>query len=126
MADTKDYSGWVMFSWLIFFLAGVANLAFGAAALIRAGYFPEGASFLADEIQALGWAWIIGGAIELLLCYGIWSRAGWGRVAGIVWAVIMAVFWFFDMLYLPVIGLAMVIIYVLVIYGLASSPEQFE
>ncbi len=126
MADTKQYSGWVMFSWLIFFLAGVANLAFGAAALIRAGYFPEGASFLADEIQALGWAWIIGGAIELVLCYGIWSRAGWGRVLGIAWAIIMAVFWFFDMLYLPVIGLTMIIIYVLVIYGLASEKEQFS
>jgi hypothetical protein len=124
MADPVPRTGWTVFAGIVFFTVGVANIAFGLAALVRSGYFPEG-GLLYEQLTYSGWVWLIGGAIEVLLAYGISQGMSWGRIGGIILAVVMTVWWFFEMLYLPVLGLLIVIMYVLVIYALSVHRDEF-
>lgn len=117
-------SGWVTFSWIIFLLAGFMNGLYGAAALVRKEYFPtEGVIY--DALQSHAWVWIIIGLIQIAIALMISSRMSLGRILGIAAAVISAIVWFYYMLYMPIAGLLLIVMYVLVIYGLAATPEDF-
>ena len=125
MDDSAKRSGWTMFAAIVFFTVGVANVAFGLAALVRSGYFPEG-GLLQEHLAYSGWVWLLGGALQILLAYGISQGLNWGRIGGLILAVIMTVWWFFQMLYLPVLGLAIIIMYALVIYALTVYRDEFS
>ncbi len=120
----KKGSGWVTFSWVIFMLAGLVNLLYGAIALGRKEYFPS-ESVIYDVIQSHGWIWLIIGLLQLLVSYAIARRSQIGLFGGVVLAVIGATIWFFYMLFLPSSGFALVLLYALVIFGLASNAEEF-
>ena len=79
-----------------------------------------------DQLMNLAWKVMLPLGLVNLVGVAVWIEFGRPQFTGVAEWIVMAVFWFFDMLYLPIIGLAMVIISVLVIYGLASTPEQFE
>jgi hypothetical protein len=53
------------------------------------------------------------------------KRVQLGLLAGITLAVIAALMWFFYMLWLPQGGFALVVLYVLVIYGLGAHMDEF-
>jgi hypothetical protein len=124
MSDMSKQSGWTTFSWIIFMLAGFANMLYGGAALVRKEYFPE-AGIIFQSLQSHGWVWLMLGILQVLVAVAIAYRMSLGRVVGLLLAVVGAAVWFFYMLYLPNGGLGMVILYVLVIYGLAAHPEGF-
>jgi len=116
--------GWVTFSWIIFLLAGLANAMYGAAALVRKEYFPtEGVVY--EALKSHGWVWLIFGVFQIVLAIAIASRFSFGRIIGIALAVISGVVWFYYMLYMPIAGLTMIVMYVLVIYGLSAHGEDF-
>lgn len=125
MTAGAQRSGWTVFSGILFFIAGSANIAFGLAALLKSTYFPSG-SALADSLSSFGWVWLLGGILGLLLAFGIFMGRSWGRVGGIIVGVLMSIVWFFEMLYVPFLGMMMILLYVLVIYGLATRAEEFE
>ena len=117
-------SGWVTYSWIIFLLAGFVNMMFGTMALVRKEYFPEeGALF--DVLQSHGWIWLLIGIFQVVVSYAIARRSQFGLMGGLVLAVLSAVIWFFYMLYLPNAGFGMLLLYSLVIYGLAAHMEDF-
>lgn len=118
-------SGWVTFSWIIFMLAGLANVMYGAAALVRKEYFPEG-GVVFEALQSHGWVWLIIGIVQLIAAFAIMGRKEFGRLAGLTLAVFGAIVWFYYMLYIPVNGLVFVTLYTLVIYGLASTGDEFS
>ena len=116
-------SGWVTFSWIIFLVAGIVNVLYGAAALVRKEYFPSGGLIYA-AIQQHGWIWLLLGLLQIVVALAIAYRMSFGRIAGIIFAVLAAVVWFFYMLYLPFVGFGLIVIYVLVIFALAAHGED--
>jgi len=123
MANAK--SGWVTFSWIIFLLAGCVNMMYGAAALVRKEYFPP-TGIIYASLHSHGWVWLGLGLLQLVVAYAIASRMSFGRVLGIIMAVLACVVWFYYMLYVPTAGLTLVVLYVLVIFGLAAHGEDFS
>jgi len=121
---TENRSGWVTFSWLILLLAGLANALYGLAALGRADYFPEG-TLVGESLSSHGWIWLILGAIQILVAIMIQRRNQMGLFAGLTLSVIAATIWFFYMLAIPNGGFALVLLYVLVIYGLGAHMQEF-
>ena len=55
-------SGWVTFSWIIFLMAGLVNMLYGAAALVRKEYFPE-TGLIFQSLQSHGWVWLLFGVV---------------------------------------------------------------
>jgi hypothetical protein len=120
----RERSGWITYSWIIFMLAGFVNMMFGAAALVRKEYFPQ-EGVLYDVLQSHGWIWLLVGVMQLVVSFAIANRSQFGLMAGVVLAGLSAVIWFFYMLYLPMAGFALIILYSLVIYGLTTRAEEF-
>ena len=123
MAQGK--SGWVTFSWIIFLMAGLVNVLYGAAALVRKEYFPE-TGIIFQSLQSHGWVWLLFGLIQVLVAVAIASRFSFGRVIGIIIAVLAVVIWFYYALYLPNSSMALILIYVLVLFGLGAHGEEFD
>lgn len=119
----KGKSGWVTFSWIIFLLAGLVNSLYGLAGLGRKEYFPESAINAALESHA--WIWLIIGVMQILVAFAIAKRMQIGLFAGLTLAVICALLWFFYMLFFPTNGFALVLLYSLVMFGLAGHAEEF-
>lgn len=120
----RDKSGWVTFSWIVFLLAGLVNMLFGGAGLVRKEYFPEGGPIYA-ALESHAWIWLILGIVQVIVALLIAKRIQLGLLAGITLAVIAALMWFFYMLWLPQGGFALVVLYVLVIYGLGAHMDEF-
>ncbi|HSK48621.1 MAG TPA: hypothetical protein VLA05_11570 [Coriobacteriia bacterium] len=119
----KGKSGWVTFSWIIFLLVGLVNTLYGVAGLGRKEYFPDSA--ISATLESHAWVWLILGIVQILVAVAIAKRVQAGLFAGLTLAVIAALVWFFYMLFLPTSGFALVVLYLLVIYGLAAHTEEF-
>jgi len=120
----RGKSGWVTFSWIVFLLAGLVNVLYGAVGLGRKEYFPE-TTLIYDAIQSHAWIWLVIGVFQILVAIAIAKRMQLGMFAGLTMAIIWALLWFFYMLFLPTSGFALVILYSLVIYALAAHAEEF-
>lgn len=122
MAENR--SGWATFAWIIFLVAGTVNVMYGAAALVRKEYFPaEGIVY--EALQTHAWVWLLFGALQILAAFTIMGRLSFGRILGITLASVSAIVWFYYMLYMPLMGLMLITLYVLVIYGLSAHGEEF-
>jgi hypothetical protein len=106
-------------------MAGSMNIVLALAALIRPAYFPDG-GLAATHLTYWGWIWLIGGMVQLIVAAGLMMGQEWSRIVGVLIAVAMAVGWFFEMLYMPILGLTMVIISVLMVYGLSTNPQDYS
>jgi hypothetical protein len=110
-------SGWVTFAAVLFTIAGLANLIWGLQAIDNAQGFPENGTIY-TTLTTWGWIGIIWGAIVLITSFLLYAGKFSGAWIGIALAVISGVFWFFVLPVYPIFSLIAVTLNVLVIYGL--------
>ena len=118
-------ANYAMFAGIWFFIAGGFNVISGIAALAQKEYFKDG-TYLYDNLQAWGWAWIIIGVVGLLVGWQILSGRSWARFAGIVLAAIGMLVWFFSLGISPFWAMVNLVVYGLIIYGLTVYGDVFE
>ena len=114
--------------------AGVMMLLIGAFELISAIEHFRDASWLSGVSGGiLGDQLVIWGVIDLVLGlaalyagYSIFKGGNFGRWAGLIIASISAIRWFWMTPFYPWVGLLIVFINVLIIYGLVQHWEWFD
>lgn len=119
--STARQSGWLRFAGIMFVVAGFANLIWGIGALAGKHYLPE-ENLLFSSLTLWGWIAIVWGTLLLLGSYLVLTVSPSGRGAGIVLAVVSAIFWLFALPVLPIFALTAILIDALIIYGLSESP----
>ena len=123
---TETRSGWVVFaSVMMFGLGGIAILT-GIASLIN-GEWMANMTMLGKLVTPL-WYGIFDIAVGLAALYGgyaIWKGQVAGYFLGMIAGTLNALKWFLFIPGAPFAAIAMLIIWVLVVYALAHSQEHF-
>lgn len=117
------WGGWAVFAGMMVMILGFFNAIDGLVALFQDEFFvPTRAGLLVFDITAWGWIHLIVGIVMILAGGAIFGGALWGRVVGIIVAGLnaiaqMAFVSAFPVWSILIIGLDVVAIYALTVYG---------
>jgi hypothetical protein len=128
MSSMQAYAsrtGWIMLTAVVLFSVAVFRLISGISYLANSHKINDyTAGFFGDNM----WAWGIWDlAIAVLAIWAAFSLLGggeFGRVIAYLWAIFTIVNSFLIIGIAPWFGAAMLVLAVLVVYGLASTPLQ--
>jgi len=128
MSSMQAYAsrtGWIMLTAVVLFSVAVFRLISGISYLANSHKINDyTAGFFGDNM----WAWGIWDlAIAVLAIWAAFSLLGggeFGRVIAYLWAIVTIVNSFLIIGIAPWFGAAMLVLAVLVVYGLASTPLQ--
>ena len=84
-------SGWVVYAATMATVAGMFNLIYGIVLLFNdtwVGLTTEG--ILVFNLTAWGWILLGLGVVQLVISFGIAGGQSWARVAGVLWASLIA------------------------------------
>ena len=113
-------ASWVLFAGIMLFLVGVLNIIWGIAAIGESRFFVADAQFVLSGLNTWGWIILFLGVVQIFAAYSIWRGGETGRWFGIAVAVLNAIGALMSISAYPFWGLAVFILDVLVIYGLAN------
>jgi len=119
-------AGWILFAAVMFVIAASLNVIWGIAAVSSSHFFVANAHYIISGLNTWGWVAIGFGAVEALAALSIWRGGAFGRWFGIVVAGFAALVAMMSIPAYPFWSLALVALYILVIYGLAvygGKPE---
>ena len=114
------FSG-AIFAGTILTTVGIFQVLSGIAALFEDTVYVKGVDYVYKfDLTAWGWIHIVLGAIAIAVGIGLLLGQTWARISGIVIAVIGSVSAFAFMPYYPWWALAMLALYIFVIWSLAQ------
>ncbi len=119
--------GWLSFAGFLAILAGIYNVIDGLVALLRNDYFlVTSHDILVFNFTAWGWIWLILGIIQIVAGTGILLGKGWGRPAGIVMAVLVAIGQLAFLRAFPVWSVLVIALCVLLVYALTTHGRNAD
>ncbi len=119
----RELSGWRTFSGVMFYLVGAFNVIGGLGALFRDEVFVAGNDVLVADVTAWGWFLLIVGLLQLAVGVGIFRGHGWGRVLGVILALLSAMLHIAFLVTFPLFSLITIALAVVVVYGLIVQNE---
>jgi hypothetical protein len=124
----EPVSGWaiggILFAAVMMMLIGIFQIIAGLAAIFEDDFFVVTQNYVFDlDVSAWGWIHFLLGAVIALAGYGVMKGATWGRVVGIVMAVLSAVANFFFIPYYPFWSILVIALCVWVIWALTRPVE---
>jgi hypothetical protein len=109
--------GWTVFASVILALIGAMNAIYGVAAIASSRFYVRHAHYIVGDLTAWGWVLLVVGVIQLCATLAIWRARDWGRLVGMVTAVVNAVLQLVWMPARPLAGLALFAADVVLIYA---------
>ena len=118
-------TGWVIFAGCMMMMLGVFQSIAGLTALFNDDFFLVGSSGLIVSLDITAWGWIhlVLGVVIFAAGGAALSGRAWGRVIGIVLALLSAITNLAFLPAYPVWSTIMIVIDILVIYALAVHTE---
>jgi hypothetical protein len=124
-------TGLVLFAGLMMIMLGVYQAIVGIAALIEDQFYVVTPAY-AFEVDVTTWGWIhlLIGIVVALAGWAVIAGQTWGRVVGIIVAVLSAIANFFFIPYYPfwsllIIALDVFVIWALCVYGSRAADETY-
>ncbi len=116
----REGEGWIVFAWIMLFVAGVMGVIDGIMALSQSSFFTAyGAHYVASNLKTWGWVALIIGIVEIAAAFSVMRGGNFGRWTGIIIAALSMFIWLFWIPIVPFWALLIMLLDVLVIYGLA-------
>lgn len=119
--------GWYAFGGLLFILVGAINALQGLIAIFKDDYFAVtkgGLLFL--DFTYWGVFWVIVGAIDVVVGFGILNLRTWARVVGIVLLMLNVIVQFAFIAAFPIWTVAAIALNITVIFALMKPLEPYE
>ena len=125
----EEVSGWavgfVLFAGLMMIMAGVFQAMQGLVAVVNDNFYVAGREYLFQfDVTAWGWIHLILGAVVALAGWALLVGQTWGRVVGIVVALLSAISNFMFIPRYPIWSLLIIAVDVFVIWALAAHGRQ--
>ena len=126
--STQEYrwtSGWVTFAAIVMFAVGFFRVLSGFSYLAdshKVNDFSSG--FFGDNLWAWGLWDLVIAALALYAGYSLFSNGQFGRIVAYIWGVVVIVNSFLIMRIAPWYAAVGIALAALVIYGLASTPDE--
>jgi len=123
----KQGTGWIMYAWIVLVVVGVWNIIEGIVAISRSSFFTStGAHYVYANLNTWGWIILIWGILEVLAAASVWRGGQWGRWFGIFVASVAIILQFLALPIYPFWALLNILLYSLVLYGLAEYGGTHE
>jgi hypothetical protein len=119
-AVDQDSEAWVLFAGIMLAILGSINVIYGIAAIDRANFFVEDASFVISDLRTWGWVALVLGALQLFAAFSIWAGGTFGRWFGVAFASLNAIAQLLAIPGYPFLAVTLFGIDVLVIYALVA------
>ncbi|HUK76806.1 MAG TPA: hypothetical protein VL117_04305 [Thermoleophilia bacterium] len=120
-------AGWIAYAWIVLIVLGVWNIIEGIVAISRSSFFTStGAHYVYANLNTWGWIILIWGILEVLAAGSVWRGGQWGRWFGIFVAGIAIILQFLALPIYPFWALIDILLYSLVLYGLAEYGGTHE
>ena len=117
--------GWIHFAGIFYLVAAAFNAIAAFSVLTRDELFDE-SKLVVSDLATWGWVFVIVAVVQLVAGLLVLRRMRAVRVPGIVIAVVGMLVWFVAWSVFPFWGLAMMILYGLIIYSLTAFREYFS
>ncbi len=119
-------AGFAIFAGFLMILSGTFQIIQGLAAVFNDELFVVGPSYIYQfDLTTWGWVHVIVGAIIALAGLAIFSGRAWGRIIGIIIALLSAIANFFYIPYYPIWSIIIITLDVIIIWALAGyTPEE--
>ena len=118
----KAGTGWIAYSGIMLIIVGCLDFVDGLWALDR-GDTELDQLMYADKLSTWGWIYVILGIVLIATGIGVFARAQWARLIGVIAAsvsIVANMLWVFAF---PVTSLILILLASLVIYGLVVYAE---
>jgi hypothetical protein len=120
-------SGWTAFAAVMLIVAGIFGAINGLVALIHDEVYVVGEDqIVAFDFTQWGWIHLIGGIVVAAAGFAVTGGATWGRIVGIVAAMLHATIQIAFIAAFPFWTLTIIAIDIIVIYGLLVHGEEVE
>lgn len=117
---SEQRSGGVVFAAMVILITGSLNLIWGVAALSDEGYFDEG-KLLFESLQTWGWAYVMIGAVQLLVAALIFADNRIGFALGMFGAFLAILVNFVSVGAYPLWSVLLIALNFLVLWALATN-----
>ncbi|WP_141579140.1 hypothetical protein [Actinomadura sp. WMMA1423] len=122
----QDYqiSGWLAFAGILSIVVGAFNVIDGVVALFKDNYYvANSGQLLVFDFTAWGWYWLVLGALQIIIGFGVLAGQMWARVVGIVFAFLAALGHLAFLAAFPIWSVLTIALCILMIYALiAPAP----
>ena len=127
-AQSNAWAGWVFFAGIMMVMLGAFQVIAGLVALFDDGYYLVGRNGLVLSLDFTTWGWIhlILGIVAFVAGYAVMVGRTWGRVVGIVLAVLSAITNMAFIAAYPVWAAIIITVDVIVIYALAVHGREAD
>ena len=120
-------SGWVYFASVMMFLSGLLHVVEGLTAIFKDNFFVVTQNALiAFNYTAWGWIHIAVGIILLTAAASVLAGGTWGRVVGVIAAVLSIVASMAFLSAYPLWSILVIVVDVLVIHALVVRAEELR
>jgi hypothetical protein len=116
--------GWLSFTTILFFAAGIVHLIYGVGALFDKEAFPQGSPQFLD-LLTWGYVWLALGVMQIATAIWVRNRSWAGQALGMLLAGLLMIAWFINITYMPFLGIGMVALYGFVLYHLSEEQSAF-
>jgi hypothetical protein len=128
-AREREVSGWavgfILFAGIMMITVGVFQVLAGLVAIVNDAFYVSAREYLYQfNVSTWGWIHLIVGAVVALAGWGVLTGRTWGRVVGIILAVLSAITNFLFLPYYPFWTLLMIALNVFVIWALAAHGRE--
>ena len=91
MDNEARVTGWWVFAGILLGVAGFLNVVWGIAGISNSKFFTQNSVYVVSSLHTWGWITLIIGVIQLFAAFSLFSGGGFGRVIGIIAAVLGAI-----------------------------------
>jgi hypothetical protein len=117
--------GWLLFAGIMIMILGFVNVVGGIAAIDGANFFTAtGAHYQIGSLNSWGWVILLVGVMQLIAAFSIWAGNAYGRWVGTISATFNAIAQLFLIAAFPLWSLTLIGMDILVIYGLVVYGGQ--
>jgi hypothetical protein len=128
-AASEETSGWavgfILFAGLMMIMVGIFQAFAGLVALFNDNFYVATREYLYQfDVTTWGWIHLIGGVLVALAGWAVLAGQTWGRVIGIILAILSAIANFAWLPYYPIWSLIIIALDVFVIWALAAHGRS--
>jgi hypothetical protein len=126
--EPTGWVGWVVFAAMMMIMVGAFQVVVGLTALFNSGYYVVTEQNLVVNVDYTAWGWthILLGAVAVAAAFGVLAGQMWGRVVGIVMAMLSALVNLAFIAAYPLWSIVLITLDILVIYALAAHGREMK
>jgi hypothetical protein len=115
-------TGWLTCASILLVVSGAFNILHGLVALNQSEYLVNQVLF--GNLDAWGWTFLVWGVLQAVAGAVAIGGATWARMLGVGLGTFACLLWFVMIFAAPFAALAGIVVNVMVIYGMSTTPPR--